>query len=201
MAATASTWLKAQTSRAYPDVDIGTKVAPLDERLRFPACEAIEFSLPGGSRLWGRGSLGIRCSAPKPWSLYLNFEQTLRGPALIARRPLEINQTLNETDLDLRQIQYDHAPTQYPGTIAPGVQLQRRLAAGQAVTLDALVMPEVIKAGQNVILHAQGNGFKVTQEGKALASARAGERVRVKTSSGRIINGTATQDGQVQVTP
>jgi flagella basal body P-ring formation protein FlgA len=62
-------------------------------------------------------------------------------------------------------------------------------------------MPEVIKAGQSVLLRARGGGFVVTQEGKAQSAARAGEKVRVKTSSGRIVTGIATLDGQVQVSP
>jgi flagella basal body P-ring formation protein FlgA len=59
----------------------------------------------------------------------------------------------------------------------------------------------VIKAGAKVRLQVGTTTFTVSQEGIALNTAAPGELVRVKTPSGRIVQGTARQDGTVDVRP
>lgn len=201
LAQSARAWLERQATRAWPGIEAQAQMAALDTRLRFPACNAVDFVLPAGARLQGRGSLGARCTAPKSWTLYLNYDLALRGPALVAKRTLETGYPLVAADLELTVIRYQQSPAAHLAELPAGGQLRRSLGAGQPVTQDAVVMPEVIKAGQSVLIRAQGGGFVVTQEGKAQTSARAGEKVRVKTPSGRVVSGIATLDGQVQVSP
>lgn len=201
LAQSARAWLERQAVSAWPGVEAQARMAALDARLRFPACDAVEFVLPAGARLQGRGSLGARCTAPKAWTLYLNYDLVLRGPALVTKRALEAGQPLAIGDLEKTVIRYQQAPAAHLAELPAGGQLRRDLGAGQALTQDVLVMPEVIKAGQSVLIRARGGGFVVTQEGKAQSSARAGDKVRVKTPSGRLITGIATLDGQVQVSP
>jgi len=36
-----------------------------------PPCDALEPFLPGGARLWGRVSVGVKCNAGQPWTRYV----------------------------------------------------------------------------------------------------------------------------------
>ena len=48
------------------------RVGRLDSRLRLSACEsALETYLAPGGKLSGKTSVGVRCSGPKPWALYV----------------------------------------------------------------------------------------------------------------------------------
>jgi flagella basal body P-ring formation protein FlgA len=64
-----------------------------------------------------------------------------------------------------------------------------------------LTLPTVIKAGNKVRLQTRTATFTVSQEGTALNNAAPGELVRVKTPGGRVVQGTAKQDGTVEVRP
>jgi len=56
-----------------------------------------------------------------------------------------------------------------------------------------------IRQGQQVMLVAQGAGFKVSSEGTAMGNAATGQVVSVKTRSGQIIKGIAKGEGVVEV--
>ncbi len=57
----------------------------------------------------------------------------------------------------------------------------------------------IIKAGQSVQILAQGDGFNVTSEGKALNNAAIADNVRVRLASGQIISGKATEQGTIEL--
>lgn len=75
--------------------------------------------------------------------------------------------------------------------------LTRDLAAGQTVTASMIRRSWIIKAGQSVQILAQGDGFNVTSEGKALNNAAIADSVRVRLASGQIITGKATEQGSI----
>lgn len=199
--AQAGAWLEAQALQSYPDSQVQVRMGPVDERLNLPACPTPTFFLPKGVRLWGNGSLGARCEGPAKWSLYLSFENALRGPALVAAAPLPARAQPGPNDLVLRLVDYQYDPERYLRQWSPGATLSKPLAPGQALLADNLSQPEVIRAGQKVRIVARGPGFDVTQEGVALGSAVPGDKIRVKTPAGRIIQGIAARDGSVQVAP
>jgi flagella basal body P-ring formation protein FlgA len=53
--------------------------------------------------------------------------------------------------------------------------------------------------GEPVRVVGHGNGFSISADGVALASATAGQSVRVRTESGRIVTGTARAGRLVEV--
>jgi flagella basal body P-ring formation protein FlgA len=79
--------------------------------------------------------------------------------------------------------------------------VNRPIAAGQTVVIGSLTLSNVIQAGRKVRLQTRTATFTVSQEGTALNMAAPGEMVRVKTPGGRIVQGTANQDGTVEVRP
>ena len=199
--AEAAAWLMQQATTAFPGSVAEAEIGEVDPRLRLPACAESRFFLPANAPLWGRGSLGARCEAPTRWLLYLAYQSRLRGPGLVATRPLAAREQPAGGDIELRQIEYAQSPDLYPRVLPPDVRVNRPLAAGQPILISWLSLPAVIQAGRKVRLQARTAAFTVSQEGTALNAAAPGEMVRVKTPGGRIVQGTARQDGSVDVRP
>lgn len=180
------------------------EIGAIDPRLRLPQCARAVLFMPAGARLHGNGSLGVRCEdAPEAWTLYLTYRISLQGPALVARWPLAARQPIKADDLELREIAYEAPPGDYlrDAAVLEGAVTARPIPAGQPITMDRLVRSQTVRAGQRVKLWLSGNGFHITQEGVALNGAKAGEMVRVRTATGKIVQGQAGADGRVVVKP
>ena len=85
------------------------------------------------------------------------------------------------------------------GTDVVGLALRRTQAAGAVLTTAALQAPEVVRRGELVTLTAGDGPVSVKSEGVALEAARLKQRIKVRTASGRVIEGTAEAPGQVRV--
>ncbi|OYY93592.1 MAG: flagella basal body P-ring formation protein FlgA [Hydrogenophilales bacterium 28-61-23] len=197
----AAAWLEQKATAAFPGSVAQAKIGDIDARLRLPACADTRFFLPANAQLWGRGNLGVRCEAPAQWTFYLGYQNRLSGLALVATRPIANREAPAGTDVELRQIEYTQSPDLYPRTLPADVRVNRPVAAGQAIAIGWLSLPNVIQAGRKVRLQARTAAFTIHQEGTALNAAAPGELVRVKTPGGRIVQGTAMQDGTVEVRP
>ena len=85
------------------------------------------------------------------------------------------------------------------GPQRPDRALSAPAPAGDALQLAPTRTVPVVKAGQVVTLLASGPGFRISAEGRALASASDGQAVQVRTVSGHVIHGNAMPDGMVSV--
>lgn len=199
----AAEFLLAQAAEDHPGIMTRVEMGPVDPRLRFPACAAPEFFLPPGNRSWGNGNLGVRCESPEPWSLYLGYQIHLRGPALVAKRPLAMRSPLAPADWETREVDYGEDPGAYLRDLRnfPGATLARPVTAGTALVIDMLRRPQVVRSGQRVRIVIEGSGFQVSQEGIAQNNAHAGETVKVKLDNKRFVQGVAQANGTVQVRP
>lgn len=177
-------------------------VGAADLRVARPPCARLEPFLPGGARLWGRASVGVRCADGKPWSNYLPVEVRVYEPVLIATRALAAGQSVSPKDAQLEEIDV----TRYPaGLMREGAEaskvLARPVAAGQPLRREYFRAPVTVIAGDPVRLVYQGAGFSVSTEGRALGSATDGETVRVQTTQGRIVSGVARGPRLVEMQP
>jgi flagellar basal body P-ring formation protein FlgA len=199
--AQAGIWLESQATKAFPDSQAQARIGNVDERLNLPACAEPRFFLPQGVQPWGIGRVGARCEGSVKWTLYLAFDSRLRGPALVAVHSMPARAVPGPGDLELRLLDYQQDPDKYLREYPPLSKLLRPLAAGQPLLLGALDQPDVIRAGQKVRVRVTGSRFNVSQEGIALGKAAPGDRIKVKTPSGRIVHGIATREGDVAVSP
>jgi flagella basal body P-ring formation protein FlgA len=180
---------------------ITVSVTRPDARLRLPRCDTLETWLPNGNKLWGRASVGVRCRTPASWSIYVPVMVKVSGQALVAARPIAKGQTLEAQDV---QSQWRDL-TPYPGGVLThpdqvvGKTAAAPLQAGDLLRPELLRAPLAVRLGQQVILVAQGAGFKVSSEGTAMGNATVGQVVSVKTRSGQIIKGVAKSEGVVEV--
>jgi flagella basal body P-ring formation protein FlgA len=173
----------------------------IDPRLQLAACGAMDVFTPPGSRLWGTTSVGVRCGAPTPWTIYVTVTVRVTGSYLASARALTPGQPLSQGDF----VVMNGDLTQMPAGVATdpaqvvGKTLSSPMAPGQAIRADLLRTPNAILSGQNVKVVSQGAGFRVAADGKAVNNAAVGQVAQVRMGSGQTISGIARSDGSVEV--
>ncbi|MER1966514.1 flagellar basal body P-ring formation chaperone FlgA [Castellaniella sp. GW247-6E4] len=165
-----------------------------------PACAQLEAFLPGGAELRPRTSVGIRCLAPQPWTVYVQANVRIMGHYFVANRTINRGEILSLDELDTREgdLLRNHRLIGDPSHIV-GWVATRRIAKGSAIQGNALRDPQSIERGHIVRTVARGLGFVATGEGQALQSGGPGAQIQVRTSSGQMITGTVIDAHTVQV--
>lgn len=194
-------FLRGQTAGMPGEVNI--EVTPPQAQPPLPHCDRIEPWLPAGARAWGRIRVGVRCVGQASWSLYVAAQVQVIGPYLVSARALRPGEILTAADLaeqhgDLtemgRQLLTDPAQ-------AVGSQMRFAVAQGQPLRASMIAQPQVIESGRPVAVIVQGDGFRVANTGVALSNARAGDGVRVRLPSGKVVQGIASENGEVLLSP
>lgn len=193
----AERFLKTQTAGLPGKVTIQVK----PPRAALPACAAFDAFQPAGSRSIGKVSVGVRCLAPTPWTVYLPAQVRVIGPYAVTRLPLPANHVLTAADIVLREGDLGNLPADVVSDAGAmlGYRTVSGLAAGAPLRNAMLRPPLAVQQGQSTRLVLNGPGFSVQSEGQALANASRGDRVRVKTRSGQVISGVAHDGQQVVV--
>lgn len=165
-----------------------------------PPCDAIEPFLPGGARLWGRVSVGVRCNSATPWTRYVPAYIAVRGSYYVAARPIGAGQVLAPDDAALREGDLAALPRGVVTDPAQfnGVTALNTIASGAPLRRESLRAPIAVQQGQAVRLRTRGPGFTASTEGKAMSSAAVGALVQVKTAGGQLLSGIALADGTVE---
>jgi len=176
-------------------------VGAIDTRSPLPACAAHEVFLPPGARLWGKAHVGVRCSAPSNWTIYVPVTVQVHGGYLMASRPLPPGHALTAADVTTASGDLAMLPAGVAQDLSQviGRSTAAPVAAGQPLRADLLRAPVVIQQGQSVRLVARGRGFEVSAEGRALAQAQLGQVVQVRGPSGQTVHGIARHDAVVEV--
>ena len=160
----------------------------------------METTLPSGNRLWGRSSVKVSCASPR-WALYVPVTVRVTGKALVATRSIGSGQIINQQDVEVQVLDL----TPYPIGVftrpeqAIGKTTAVNVAAGNPLRPEVLRAQFVVKQGQQVVVVAKGASFKVSAEGIAMNNALPGQLVGVKTTSGQIVRGLATDSGTVEI--
>jgi len=175
----------------------------LDPRAGPAPCARVEPFLPSGARLWGRSTVGLRCSDGTHWSAFLPVTVRVFARALVAGRGLTAGQALAEQDYTSEELDL----TQHPAGLlqdagfAAQMVLARPVAAGQALRREHFRPRSLVAPGDPVRLVYEGSGFSVSTEGRSLGSAIEGQSVRVQTESGRVVTGVARGPRRVELRP
>lgn len=170
---------------------VAIEAGKLDDRLALSPCRQMHAFFPVGSRAWGQTSVGVRCSAPNAWTIYLPARVRVTADYLEAARPLAAGQEISPTDIVVRHGDLDQLPS---GVLTePAQVIGRKLVgsvrAGAALRVDSLREVPAVQSGQLVALQVAGPGFRVHSEGRTLGKAAEGKLVQVRTASGSVVNG------------
>lgn len=165
---------------------------------QWPECEATEISQPVNTRPWGNVSLSVRCGQQRQ---FIQVMVEINGQYVVAKRHIAAGAKITPADISLKQGRLNTLPVGTllePDYAANAVSL-RNITAGQPLIRTMLRRAWVVRAGQGVQILTQGDGFNVSSKGKAMDNAAVKESVRVRMTSGQIINGIAAADGIIHV--
>ena len=154
-----------------------------------PTCDQPALSMSGTTKLWGNVNVLARCNNEKRF-LQVNVQAT--GNYVVAAQPIARGSVLQTTSVELKRTMLDINQAQ------DSVSL-RDLAPGQAIQLSMLRQAWRVKAGQRVMVIANGDGFSVNSEGQALNNAAVAQNARVRMSSGQVVSGTVGSDGIILI--
>jgi flagella basal body P-ring formation protein FlgA len=168
---------------------------------RLPACDTLTAYTTGPMRPRARMSVGVRCTAPRPWNVYVQATVSMPGQYYVAARPINAGETLQMADLAPRDGDLINLP---PGAITDpqsviGMTASYRIGMGQPIRATNLRSAGSVQRGQMVRITARGAGFVVSSEGQVMQNAAPGSTVEVKTASGQIVSGILQPQGNVEV--
>jgi flagellar basal body P-ring formation protein FlgA len=194
-----SEYLKIQT-KGYPG-QVTIQTGNIDNRLKLAPCADVSVFMPRGSRPWGKTSVGLKCMAPSPWTIYVQATVKVNGQYLVAVAPLAQGQIVTDKDVifevgDLTQLPAG-VYTEISQVVGHIVNIS--MNAGTVLRQDLLKTMPVVQQGQSVMLVTAGEGFSISAEGHAMTKAIEGQVVQVKVANGQVIAGVARSDGKVEV--
>ena len=175
-------------------------VGSLDSRLRLAPCARVEPYLPTGAKLWGRTRLGLRCvEGPTAWNVFLPVTVKAYGPAWVLTGPVAAGTVLSAQDAMEAEVDWaeESAPVMANPDMWVGQVAARSLVAGQALRQSMVRPPQLFRAGAQVKVLAQGPGYAVASAGQAMSAGVAGQTVRIRMSTGRLISGIVNEDGTI----
>ena len=173
----------------------------VDERLKLPNCDdALKTEMQRVIQR-GSGTVAVSCLGPTPWRLFVPVRVADHLPVVVLRRSVQPGEVLAADDLEVRQQAAAGLPFDYVGKtdLAVGQTLRRTQPAGAVLLSSALEQPQGVERGALVTLIAANATVQVKAEGVALEPGRLKERVRVRTASGRVVEGVVEAPGQVRV--
>lgn len=181
--------------------EVKVTVGAIDPRLKLPACTTLEAFFPASSKAWGKTTVGIRCTRPQAWKIYVSANVQIHGEYIAATAPIAQGQTITESDIAKIKGDLTALP---PGVITAASQAIGRTAAtslslGAPLRQDALRTQQAIQQGQAVRVIVNGPGFSVSSEARALNNATDGQLTQVRTPAGQVISGIAKLGGIVEL--
>lgn len=192
-------FLQIQTA-GYPG-KVTISVGSIDPNLRLSSCADVQVFLPAGSRAWGKTSVGLRCTVPNAWTIYVQSTVNVMAQYLVAAVPLAQGHAVTSQDLIFETGDLTQLPAGIFTSIdqAVGRIVNISMLAGTILRQEMVKIPPIVQQGQTVMISSAGKGFRVTAEGKALSKANEGQIVQVKVASGQVVTGIVRQGGQIEV--
>lgn len=196
---TVEQFLRVQTAGLPGEVDIS--VGSVDGRTNLPQCAAPEAFMPNGSRIWGKTTVGVRCTTPSPWTIYISASVKVIGEYVITAAPLAQGHTVSAGDI----VKIKGDLTTLPNSIitdpnqAVGRTVAISLPSGAPLRNDSLRTQPAVQQGQSVRVVSSGPGFRVSTEARALNNAVEGQIAQARTASGQVVSGIAKAGGVVEV--
>lgn len=175
----------------------------LDARLALADCDQpLEAFSNSNSRNIARTTVGVRCSGPKPWQLYVPVTISAMAEAVFTVQPLARGENLRLEHLELKVVALDKLPANYFSNIEQlnGMALARSVNSGAILTVSTVKPRLMVERGQEVVILASTRGIQVRMTGIALKNGASGDLIPIRNvKSGRTIEATVLNNGTVSV--
>ena len=150
----------------------------------------------------GHQSVGVRCSSPESWTVYVRADVTTYEEVPVLSRPVNRQDIIGHADIALRKINIRSDITGLLTDVNEivGKEAKRNLSVGQPLRKSDIKLPIIVQRGQIVSLVSGVAGLEVRMSGKALADAASGELILVQNlSSHKRVQGKVLPSAEVLV--
>jgi flagella basal body P-ring formation protein FlgA len=182
-----------------PEIEINR----LDPRLRLPLCaKPVVVTLESPAQPIGRVTTRVRCESSAPWTVFVPAQVRLYRQVLAVNRPVSRNAVLREQDLQLVERDVGLLNQGYLTEMAQAIgnKLTRAAQPGQVLSASYLVLAEVVRKGDQVLITARTGSIGVRMPGEALSDGAQGTQISVRNlQSKRVIKARVMGPGQVEV--
>jgi flagella basal body P-ring formation protein FlgA len=170
--------------------------------LHFPRCAQLQAQGFGSADPYGTQTVKVSCSAPARWSLYVTVAVGVPQGVVVTAHALGAGHVLKADDL--LTLQRDVASLPQGAVSDPaqvlGQVLRYGVGAGQSLTQEMLIGPQLVHYGQSVSVVAQGLGVRMVALGTAMEDGRQGQSILVRNAqSGKLLSGVVDAAGEVVV--
>jgi len=187
------------TASAGPGVRV--EAVAVDDRLKRPKCSQPLGATAQGALRNGQGTVAVSCTGAQPWRLFVPVRTASDVGVLVVRRDVAAGERLAAADLAVVERPSGSLPYQYFTAVEQGVGLvvRRTLPAGTVLVPAAVDSPRIVERGALVTLVAGRGAVAVRAEGVALEAGGVNQRIRVRSPSGRVVEGVVAASGEVHV--
>jgi len=176
-------------------------IGALEPRMNLAACAAPQAFQQPGARAMGKTTVGVRCGAPTPWTIYIQAQVSVQAEYVASALPLAPGQAIESGQLVMLKGDLGMLPNGVLTDMAQAIGRSSSMAlpAGAPLRADLLRSKPVVQQGQSVRVVSKGAGFSVSAEGRAIGTAGDGQVVQVRTPGGAILSGVARPGALVEV--
>lgn len=168
--------------------EIAISVNRLDPRLRLHACDkALTFSLRDSGNEGGNLAVRTQCQGSVSWSIYVSAKVALRQEVYVASQNLPRGSVIAESDIVSTMMDTSTMGQLYATDPAQlvGKELTRTVGQGQALRLNNVTEPKVIRRGDAVLIEASSGAVMVASSGIALSDGKVGQQIRIRNESSK----------------
>ncbi len=183
--------------------DVKAVLGHLDTRLRLHQCaKPLTAFWPNGSSSVGRGVVGVKCEADKPWKMYVQVNLHVFKNVAVIKHPKIRGEVLFNEDIAYKRMDISRLGDRFLIDVEPilGYELKRSVNPGTVLHSRLFAVPKIIKRGERVVILAQAGGIEVKMNGRALSDGVRGSVIKVKNlSSSRVVEGEVIGKGTVKI--
>lgn len=193
-------FVAAQTAE---DKDTEFTIGRLDPRLRLTQCDTeLKMRFSREPRSGGPNAVAVRCESERPWSLYVTVDVARYAQVLVSTRALVRGSVIAADDVRLARRRINGTAVGFlrdPAT-ALGRVAARAIGPDQILGATNVMLPRLVKRGDEVTIASGGSAVRVQVKGQALKDGALGDRVSVRNlNSKRVVEGVVNADGMVVI--
>lgn len=177
----------------------------LDSRIRLVACtDSLKAQWSSGSRRYGRVTVQVHCSAPKPWRLFIQASVVVEDYVWKLARSVQRDVMLEKSLLVREKTALGQHARMRGNEIRSiddviGLSFNQFVREGTVLTDNMLSKPQMVKKGEAVLLKHSDVQLQLQVRGHALTAGAIGEQVTVKNAnSGNTVVGIVVGRGLVE---
>lgn len=189
------------TSRLDGNFEGSVEPAGIDSRLRLPGCAGRLGTRAHGSASADRTTVAVSCDSPQRWQVFVPVRIFRTVGVVVARRPISAGEIIDTDAVRLIRRSSAGLPSLYASSLAAVVGQRARLtiSEGSIVRSTAVDVMKAVQRGTIVTLETRKSGISVRGEGEAIEAGGIGDRIRIRTPAGRVVEGTVLSGTEVRV--